>query len=51
MHRAFLLAQECDYFLEILQKNNFNVFEKEVRANSYAKVPYAMYSAARAGKF
>ena len=26
-HRAFLLAQEVDYFLNILEKHNFNVFE------------------------
>ena len=27
MHRAFLLAQECEYFLQLLEENNFNVFE------------------------
>ena len=42
-HRAFLLAQECEYFLELLQKHNFNVFEEDFRKNSVVKVPYAMY--------
>ena len=46
-----LLAQECDYFLETLERHNFNVFEEEVRQTSYVKVPYAMYKAAKAGKF
>ena len=46
-----LLAQECDYFLDILEKNNFNVFEEQVRQTSYVKVPYAMYTASKAGKF
>ena len=51
MHRAFLLAQECDYFLDQLEKNNFNPFEPDVRAPSYVTVPYAFYKAAKAGKF
>jgi len=51
MHRAFLLAQECDFFLEQLEKHNFNPFELEVRQPSYVYVPYNMYKAARANKF
>ena len=31
MHRAFLLALECDYFLEMLEQKNFNVFEPDFR--------------------
>jgi len=50
-HRAFLLAQECDYFLDLLQEKNFNVFDEAFRQISYVKVPYAMYTAAKAGKF
>lgn len=45
------MAQECDQFLDVLQQNNFNVFEPDVRAPSYVKVPYAMYAASKAGKF
>ena len=51
MHRAFLLAQEVEYWLVLLEKKNFNVFDEEVRANSYVTVPYAMHTAAKAGKF
>lgn len=50
-HRALLIAQEVDYFLEILQLNNFNVFDGEHRKSSFLKVPYRFYSAAKANKF
>ena len=30
-HRAMLLAQECDYFLQELEKYNFNIFESTFR--------------------
>lgn len=50
-HRAFLLAAECDYFLDLLQENNFNVFDEVFRQGSYVKVPYQMFKAAKAGKF
>lgn len=50
-HRAFLLGQECDYFLDLLEIYNFNVFEAELRQNSNYKVPYKMYQAAKGGYF
>lgn len=50
-HRAFLLAQEIDYFLNLLENHNFNIFEQVFRKNSLIKVPYAFYSAAKASKF
>ena len=50
-HRAFLRAAECDYFLDLLQENNFNVFDEVFRQGSYVKVPYQMFKAAKAGKF
>lgn len=50
-HRAFLLAQECEHFLELLELHNFNIFEPEFRQVSYVKTPYALYNAAKSGKF
>ena len=50
-HRAFLLAQECDYFLDLLEQINFNVFEAELRQISRFKLPHRFYKAARAGTF
>ena len=50
-HRAFLLAQELDYFLDMLEQVNFNVFEPEMRQVSHYKVPYNFYKAAKAGRF
>ena len=50
-HRAFLLAQECDYFLDLLEQINFNIFEPEIRQISRFKVPYQFYKAAKAGTF
>lgn len=37
--------------MDQLEKNNFNPFEKDVRSPSYVHVPYAMFNAAKAGKF
>lgn len=50
-HRALLLAQEVDYFLDLLETSNFNIFEPQFRRNSLFKVPNAFYKAGRAGKF
>lgn len=49
--RAFLLAVEVEYFLERLEKNDFNVFRPEVLGKSYFILPYRMQRAARKGQF
>lgn len=50
-HRALLLGQEADYFLELLELHNFNIFEAEFRRNSYYKMPFRLHKAAKAGLF
>jgi len=50
-HRALLLGQEADYFLNLLELHNFDIFEGEFRRTSYAKVPIALYQASKAGRF
>ena len=46
-----LLAQEVEYFLDLLETNNFDIFDHQVRKNSLVKVPFKFYRAAKAGKF
>lgn len=50
-HRALLLAQEADYFLDQLENHNFNLFDQSFRQNSKFRVPMALYQAAKAGKY
>ena len=50
-HRAFLLAQEADYFLETLESSNFDILDPKFRRLSRITVPNKFYAAARANRF
>eukprot|EP01016_Furgasonia_blochmanni_P034097 TRINITY_DN3639_c0_g1_i12.p1 TRINITY_DN3639_c0_g1~~TRINITY_DN3639_c0_g1_i12.p1 ORF type:complete len:357 (+),score=61.74 TRINITY_DN3639_c0_g1_i12:171-1241(+) len=45
--RALLQAVETEYFLDSLEKVNFDIFNKGVHGTSYVSVPYKIHTAAR----
>lgn len=49
--RAFLHCLEMEHFLEILEKHNFNVFDREVQSQHYKPVARKMSKAARQHRF
>ena len=50
-HRAFLHLVDAEYYLEELEKYNFEVFSKHLNSQSYFKLPLRMQRAAKTGKF
>ena len=50
-HRALLLAQEAEYFLDTLESVNFDVFEPQFRKVSRFTVPHKIFNASKANQF
>lgn len=50
-HRAMLHAVEAEWFLENLEKANFNVFDKTLHGNSFFWLPLKIRKAAANGKY
>jgi len=50
-HRAFLPLLEAEYYLETLEKYNFELFEKSVQKVSYITLPLRIRKAAASGRF
>ena len=50
-HRAFLPLIDAELYLEDLQKYNFEVFDKQLNAQSYVHLPLRLQKAAANGKF
>ena len=42
---------DAEYYLEELQKYNFEVFDSKMMKPSYIKVPFRMRAASKAGRF
>lgn len=49
--RAFLHCTEMENFLQILQKQDFNIFNQEVQSQHYFKVYFRMRKAAKNERF
>lgn len=49
--RAFLRGVETEYYLENLEKYNFNLFDPNLNNYSPIKLPYRVYNAAKNKKF
>jgi len=49
--RAYLHAVDAEYFLENLEKNNFNIFQRALHTPSYVILPYRVFTAARNKRF
>lgn len=49
--RAFLRGVETEYYLENLEKYNFNLFDQNLNSFSPVKLPYRVYNAAKAKQF
>lgn len=49
--RAFLRGVETEYYLENLEKYNFNLFDPNLNSFSPIKLPYRVYNAAKAKRF
>lgn len=49
--RAFLHAVDAEYFLENLEKCNFNIFERPLHSPSYMVLPYRVFKAAKNKRF
>jgi len=45
--RAFLQCVEAEYFLENLEKVNFDIFNRSLHAPAYTIIPYRIFMAAR----
>ena len=50
-HRAFLMSIPGDYYLDQLEKVNFDFLDEYLLRNSYSVVPYRVWKHAKAGKF
>jgi len=46
-----LQAVEAEYYLEHLEKCNFNVFSRLVNTNSYIQLPMRLFKSARKQQF
>ncbi|KRX03566.1 Terpenoid synthase [Pseudocohnilembus persalinus] len=49
--RAMLHAVEAEYYLEYLEKVNFNVFDRGINSSSYIQLPYRVFVAAKSQQF
>ena len=49
--RAYLHAVDAEYFLEELEKANFNIFERSLHTPSYILLPSKVFKAARNQRF
>lgn len=49
--RAFLRGVEAEYYLESLEKYNFNIFDQNLNNTSPVKLPYRVYNAAKGKRF
>jgi NADH dehydrogenase [ubiquinone] 1 alpha subcomplex assembly factor 6 len=49
--RALLRGVETEYYLENLEKYNFNLFDQDLNSFSPVKLPYRVYNAAKARQF
>lgn len=51
VNRALLIGVWCEYFLNLLEECNFNIFDPNLHSPSYVKVPMAMNKAAKNGTY
>ena len=49
--RAFLRGVETEYYLELLEDHNFNLFDPALNSINPLKLPYRVYKAARSQSF